>query len=270
MSNLEKPLERVRHELKFRICEVVSVNYLTPKMIRVEVTSPDLSGFTSLSYDDHVKLFFVPDGGEIALPISGPNGLQFPEGMPRPEGRDYTPRHFDSETNTLTLDFVTHGDGPAITWAKNAKPGDTVGLGGPRGSFVLSEGFDWYMLIGDETALPAIGRRIEELSQGQKAIALIEIADDKERQTFDVKADVNVQWLARNGAKAGNPELVLSTIREQKLPDGNVYIFIAGEAEMVKAARDFFVGECGHNPDWIKAASYWRKGEADFYDGHEH
>lgn len=270
MSNLEKPLERIRHELKFRICQVVSSTYLTPRMIRVEVTSPDLTGFTSLSYDDHVKLFFAIDGGEIALPIAGPNGLKFPDGIARPDGRDYTPRHFDSKKNTLTLDFVTHGEGPAITWAKNAKPGDTVGLGGPRGSFVLNENFDWYMLIGDETALPAIGRRIEELSERQKAIALIEVADDKERQTFAAKADVSVQWLPRNGAATGNSDLVLGAIRDQKMPTGNGYIFVAGEAGMVKAMRDYFVDECGHNPNWIKAASYWRKGEADFYDGHEH
>ena len=29
-----------------------------------------------------------------------------------------------------------------------AKPGDEVGLGGPRGSFVVPTGFDWHLPIG--------------------------------------------------------------------------------------------------------------------------
>lgn len=270
MSTIEKGLERVRHDLKFRICEATSVVYLTPKMIRVVVTSPDLKGFSSLAYDDHVKLFFAPEGGELAIPVVGPKGLQFPDHLPRPEGRDYTPRHFDPVTNLLTLDFVVHGDGPACSWAATAKPGSKIGVGGPRGSFVLRGDFDWYLLVGDETALPAIGRRIEELPAGSRVMALIEIADVEEQQNFRTNADADIRWFPRNGADAGETGLLLEAVRDLELPKGDGYVFVAGESAMSKAVRAYMVSERGHNSDWIKAAGYWHREEAGFYDGHEH
>lgn len=270
MSTTEKTLERVRHELKFRICETVSTEYLTPKMIRVKVTSPDLEGFKSLAYDDHVKLFFATEGSELALPVIGPNGLQYPDHLPMPDARDYTPRYFDTATNTLTLDFVVHGNGPAITWAREAKPGSKLGIGGPRASFVLKGEFDWYLLIGDETALPAIGRQVEELPSGKRVIALIEIADKAERQNFQTNANLDIHWLERRGISTGETDLLVEAVRKLDLPAGDGYVFVAGEASVSKNIRTLLVSERGHNPDWIKAAGYWHLGESDFYDGHEH
>ncbi|MBL4892639.1 MAG: siderophore-interacting protein [Rhizobiaceae bacterium] len=270
MSATGKTLERVRHELKFRICETVSMEYLTPKMIRVKVTSPDLEGFKSLAYDDHVKLFFATDGNELILPVSGPNGLQYPDHLPMPDARDYTPRYFDTKTNTLTLDFVVHGNGPAITWAREAKSGSKLGIGGLRASFVLSADFDWYLLIGDETALPAIGRQIEELPSGKKVIALIEIADKSERQNFQANADVDIHWLERDGRPTGETGLLIDAVRALDMPVGDGYVFVAGEASVSKNIRTHMTSERDHNPDWIKAAGYWHLGESDIYDGHEH
>jgi len=80
--------------------------------------------------------------------------------------RDFTPRHFDASTRTLTLGFALHDAGPASAWAASARVGDVLGFGGPRGSRLTPDNFDWYLLVGDETALPAIGRRTEELRTG--------------------------------------------------------------------------------------------------------
>ena len=78
--------------------------------------------------------------------------------------RDYTPRRYDLDTLELDIDFVLHGDGPASTWAEQAKPGQFLHIGGPRGSMIVPDIFDSYLLIGDETALPAIARRLEGLA----------------------------------------------------------------------------------------------------------
>ncbi len=262
-------VERIRHELKFRIATVTHAERVTPKMARVMVTSPDLEGFASFAYDDHVKLFFAEPRKGFPIPQPGPNGLVFPEGK-RAESRDYTPRAFDPATNTLTLDFVLHGDGAASSWAENAKPGDQIGVGGPRGSFVVRGDYDWYLLIGDETALPAIGRRLEELPKSATAIAVVEIADDNERQEIDGPASTQIHWVSRNGAARGNPSLILNAVKSIELPGGDGYIFSAGESSMSKAVRAHFVDARGHNPDWIKAAGYWQAGSADFDDGHAH
>src|SRR6218665_3353075 len=122
--------ERVRHELRFRIARVVSNERITPRMARITLHDPDFARFRSDAYDDHVKLFFAPPGETLDLPVAGPNGLDFPGA--RPEGRDYTPRRFDVERAEVVIDFVLHGDGPASSWAESAKPGDRIGVGGPR------------------------------------------------------------------------------------------------------------------------------------------
>lgn len=257
-------VERVRHELKFRIAEVVSNERLTPRMARITLRHPDFAAFPSAAYDDHVKLFFPRPGAHLVMPERGPNGLVWPEGVERPEGRDYTPRSFSHARQEVVIDFVLHGDGLASSWAAAAKPGDTLGIGGPRGSFVVKGDFDFYLLAGDETALPAIGRRIEELPEGSITIAFVEIADAAERQTFARPASVT--WIERDA----NGQSLLDAVRTATLPTGTGYIFIAGEHALSAALREHFVTERGHDPDLVKAAGYWRRGEADFYDGHAH
>src|SRR3546814_10448720 len=51
-------------------------------------------------------------------------------------------------------------------------------IAGPRGSFLVPTAFDWHLLIGDETAIPAIARRLEELPAASKAIVIIKIKSD--------------------------------------------------------------------------------------------
>jgi len=260
---MTRTTERVRHELRFRIAHVVRNERLTPRMARVTLHDPDFVRFRSDAYDDHVKLFFARPGEALVLPVAGPNGLDFPGG--RPEGRDYTPRSFDTAKGEVVIDFVLHGDGPAAAWATAAKPGDTVGVGGPRASFVVHGAYDWYLLAGDETALPAIGRRIEELPAGASVLALIEIADERERQIFHTAANLELRWVFRSEGRQ-----LVEAVRQAELPPGTGYAFVAGESAAAAAIRDHLVKVRGMDPGFVKAAGYWRAGEADFYDGHAH
>ena len=164
----------------------------------------------SPSFDDHVKLFFPSDPSQpLVLPSVTPDGIKFPDDAPRPQARDYTPRYFDAARQELVIDFVMHGDGPAPTWAERAAPGQVLGIGGPRGSFVVPMGFDWHVLIGDETALPAISRRIEELPASARVIALIEVPEADNEIALDTRARASVRWLHRNGVAAGYSTLLL-------------------------------------------------------------
>ncbi len=263
----ETKLERVHHQLKFRIASVRKVEDLTPRMRRIILHTPEFEGFTSPGYDDHVRLFFAPSGSELEHPVLGDRGLEFPGGL-RPEGRDYTPRHFDPVSNDLTIDFVLHGDGPATRWAEEAKEGATVGVGGPRASFLLREAFDWYLLVGDETAIPAIARRLEELADA-KVVAFVEVADEAEMRPIGGRAH-DLHWVSREGVHAGHDQRLLQALRDASFPEGRAYAFVAGEAELTKAIRRHLIEDRGFGSDAVKAAGYWRHGEQNFYDGHEH
>jgi NADPH-dependent ferric siderophore reductase len=258
--------QRVRHETRMRLLTVENITDITPLMRRFRLKG-DMEGFASPGHADHIKAFFFPAGVMPLLPPIGPNGAEFPPGT-RPEMRDYTPRYWNVAEGWIELDFVLHGDGPASTWAANATLGSTLVIGGPRGSLVTPMAFDFYLLAGDETALPAIGRRIEELPAAAKVIAVIEVDNASEEQRFETRAVLNLIYVHRKGAAAGTTSLVLEAIKAADLPDGVGYGYIAGEVTMAKAIRAHLTEARGFANEYVKAAGYWRLGVADAQEDH--
>lgn len=260
-STRDLTVQRVRHPLKMRMLQVVRTRLVSPQLLRVTLHGPDLADFVSASFDDHVKVFF-PQGGadKPAMPEVGPNGPVFAEGKPRPPARDYTPRRYDAAAQELDIEFVLHGDGPASTWAAQAQPGQYLGVGGPRGSFVVPKEFDWHLLVGDETALPAIGRRLEELGANTRALVVVEVPDAAAEIPLPSAANVEVHWLHRGNGPEGS--LLEPALRKIGLPHGEGYVWAAGESAAIKAVRQHLVAERGIAKTRIRASSYWKRGAA--------
>ncbi|MCA8032350.1 siderophore-interacting protein [Burkholderia arboris] len=260
----ERTVTRVRHTLKFRLLQVLRVHAVTPHLLRVTLGGPDLADFESASFDDHVKVFFPPPGAERpALPTLGANGPEFPEGEPKPVARDFTPRRFDRAACELDLEFVLNHPGPASQWAAQARVGQWLGIGGPRGSFVVPTDFDWHLLIGDDTALPAVARRLEELPAGARAAVVLEVADRTAQISFDTRADVHEIWRFRAETAAANGDVLLNAVRGLPLPSsGDGYVWAAGEALSMRAVRQHLAGERGIDKSRIRAAAYWKRGAA--------
>jgi NADPH-dependent ferric siderophore reductase len=229
-------VQRVRHELKRRQLQVARVQTLSPHVRSITFTGADLAGFVSASFDDHLKL---------VLDLGGP----------APVMRDYTPRRFDAAAQELTIEFALHGDGPAAGWAAQAAPGQTVGIGGPRGSFIVPVDYDWHLLVGDDTALPAIARRLEELPAAAHALVLLQLADPADRRALPSAARVQLQWV-------GSAAELLSATRALDLPPGEGYAWCAGEALLMAQLRTVLVQDKGHPPQAIRAAAYWKQGAA--------
>ncbi len=270
MTRNDLNVERVRHDLKMRTLTVASVERIAGLLARVTFTGDDLQDFVSASFDDHVKLFFPADPSlPPALPVVTSDGIKFPEDAPKPAARDYTPRRFDTARRELDIDFVLHGDGPASTWAEQAEPGQQLGIGGPRGSFVVPKGFDWHVLIGDETALPAIARRLEELPATAQALVLIEVPQASNEIPLPTQAQASVRWLHRNGTAPGYSTLLLEAARELKLPPGEGYAWVAAESAAAKALREIMVAQHGIDKSRIRAASYWKRGAVAVHESHE-
>ncbi|MDR5837196.1 siderophore-interacting protein [Caballeronia sp. LZ034LL] len=252
---------RVRHPLRFRLVQVQRVQTLNPYFVRVTFSGDDLADFVTASFDDHVKLFFPAPGDTMpALPQSGPDGPAFDPSKPRPVARDFTPRRFNPAARELDIDFALHEAGPATDWASQAAPGQYLGIGGPRGSFVIPVQFDWHLLIGDETALPAIARRVEELPAGTRVATLIEVADPSARIEFDTHADLYAQWRYRNESDHPGGALLLA-LRETYMPEGDGYVWAAGEATLMRAVRQLLTAERGIDKRRIRASAYWKRGE---------
>ncbi|NUT73657.1 siderophore-interacting protein [Pseudomonas sp. C1C7] len=249
---IEQSIHRVMHEIKRRRLEVLRVVDLTPRMRRITLGGPELAGFVSLGTDDHVKLLFPQNAAEQAaletMVLGGKN-----EG-PLPAMRDYTPRRYDLNTMELDIDFVLHGDGPASTWAEQAEPGQFLHIGGPRGSMIVPDMFDSYLLIGDETALPAIARRLEGLAANRRALVIVEVENGKEQQELQSTAQVNVIWVLREGGK----DHLLTTVRQIQVPGGSLYAWVATETKTSRQIRRVLLDEHGLDEQFVKAVGYWR------------
>jgi NADPH-dependent ferric siderophore reductase len=263
----DRAVTRIRHELRPRLLTVQGVTRPTPKLVRITLGGPELAGFAHASPQDHVKLSFPPPGGaQPIMPTLVDGGLRPPPpGSPQPILRDYTVRRHDPAAGELDVDIVLHGDGPAATWAAQASAGQVLGVLGPRGSQVVPATFDWYLLIGDETALPAIAGWLARLPATARAFVFVEVADAAEEQPLASPADVRVTWLHRDGAEPGTTDLLARAVAATELPDGDGFVWAAGEAGAMRPVRRH-LRERGLPKEWVDVDGYWKRGVAN----HDH
>ena len=127
----------------------------------------------------------------------------------------------------------------------------------------MPTGYDWHLLIGDDTALPAIGRRLAELPQGARVAAVIEVADPSARIEFDTRTDLYIEWRYRSDAahRDDRGAELLKAVRETFLPDGDGYVWAAGEAATMRAVRALLGNERIIDKSRIRASAYWKQGE---------
>ncbi|MFO6454261.1 MULTISPECIES: siderophore-interacting protein [unclassified Aeromicrobium] len=247
-------------DIKIRQLSVLGRAYVTPRMVRVTLGGPQLDGFESHVPHEHVKLVFPdPDTGVTRYPTQDGDHLDWPR--PFPPTRDYTIRRYDAAAREIDIDFVVHAGGLASEWAQNAPVGSTIWVAGPRPDLVVPPEFGFHVLLGDETALPAIARWIEELPPGTRGVAAVEIHGDAERQDVKVPEGVSLHWLSRQGAPAGSTSLLGDFAEAIELPEGeHVYVFAQGEAGCIKPVRRWARahGFVKHDSD---IGGYWRRGK---------
>jgi len=236
---------RIRRDTHRRAVTVTAVTDITPRMRRITLAGDELRGFESSSYDDHVKLLF---------PLTDADAVS----------RNITPRRFDPEARTLDVDIALH-DGPIGRWAGDVAVGSPAWVGGPRGSYVVPMDFDWYLLIGDETALPAIGRRLEELPAGSRAIVVAEIADAAEEQAFASRAATEIVWLHRGDATPGTTRNLQDAVAALTLPPGDGYVWAACESDAARELRAHLVAR-GVRREWLRVSAYWKRDAADVHE----
>jgi NADPH-dependent ferric siderophore reductase len=251
----ERPGRRPR---KAHSAQVVRTQRLTPHMQRVVLGGDGLADFVADTCTDHyVKLLFGPAGVTYPEPFD----LQrIQEEFPReqwPVTRTYTVRDWDPKTHEFTLDFVVHGDeGLAGPWALRAQPGDVVRFMGPGGAYAPDTDADWHLLVGDESALPAIARSLEALPKGTKAVAFVEVSGPEEEQKID--SDVEIVWLHRGHRPIG--DALVEAVRALEFPKGRVHAFVHGEASFVKELRRLLRVEREIPREDLSISGYWRLG----------
>ncbi|GGA84642.1 NADPH-dependent ferric siderophore reductase [Brucella endophytica] len=246
----------------FREMRVVSSRNITPHMRRVMLRGKDLQRFTHGGL--HVRLIFPPKGvAQPQWPVTGEDGRPvWPDGEHKLTHRIYTIRNLDVERGEVDIDIVLHeGDEtPGSSFALNASEGDLVGMTGPGGGSLQEA--DWYLFAGDETALPAIGRILEDLPVHVKAVVRIEVDSAAEEQKLYSSADIDLVWLHRNGREAGTTTFLADAVRAVEFPaDGTrIHAWAGCEFSAFRAIRTYLRKERKLDKQEHLVVSYWRRG----------
>jgi len=292
---------------------VSRITSLTPHFTRITFTGDNLRTFGTAGLDQRIKLIFpLPGGGITDIGADDENSLaagnwyarwrELPEDKRNPF-RTYTVRAIRPSDREIDVDFVAHGDGgPAARWLLQATVGDEIVIVGPDEQSLQSRiGLDWHpgdatrlLLVGDETAAPAICSILESLPAGTRARAFIEVPSDTDVLPLDLRADVEVTWLGRGDAAQGelldpavrawvaeHRDVILPAVltEPQQLADvdvdveliwdspqdahGEFYAWMAGESAMIKLLRRFLVTETGIDRSRVAFMGYWRLGKSE-------
>lgn len=245
---------------------VVRTERTTDHFVTVTVSGPDLSRFEYLGLDQCVRVFLQRPGQErLTLPDSDPDSW-YPEYREmaddvRPYVRNYTMRRFDPQALELDIEFVAHGDGgPASAWATSACEGNEVGLY-PEGIYYLPpDEADWHLLVGDESAVPALLSIVEQAPKDLRAQVYLEVPSPGDVRPVAAPPGVEVHWLPREDAHAVPGRLALETVRSAALPKGRPYCWVAGENALPTGLRRTLVREHDVPKDDITFVGYWRAG----------
>jgi len=243
---------------------VKRVQRLTPRMVRVTFSGNELSAFGWNGPAAHIKLI-LPEPGSSA-PMASATAAPA-DGAPRPTMRTYTPRRFDPEAGELDVDFILHGEGPASTWAAQAAVGQSLMIAGPGRNYVVDASADWFLLAGDETAIPAISTILESLPASAGATVFIEVADKDDEVALPARPGTEVTWLHRGPGPAHAGEPLEAKLRAYVFPAGSGRVYVACESGAMRRIRRHLLTERGINRDHAVTRGYWKLGEVDHPDG---
>jgi NADPH-dependent ferric siderophore reductase len=291
---------------RFFPVEVVRVTRLSPSFLRVTFTGDDLDRFAGNGFDQRCKLIPPLAGCGLDHLPTGEDWFSHWRVLPADRQnpiRTYTVRAVRAHLREVDVDMVLHGvSGPASRWAVSAGPGAIACLLGPNAEFAGPHGgIDFrppagtnrVLLVGDETAVPAIASILSGLPAGTRGEALLEVPESGDELLVEAPAGVRVTWLPRDGAAHGTrliPAVQAAAARLLgdsagatcaeledvdvdkgllwEVPDGTAatdgfYAWLAGEAAVIKTLRRHLVGTCGVDRRAVAFMGYWRLGKAE-------
>jgi NADPH-dependent ferric siderophore reductase len=227
----------------------------------VRVTFGGLDRFRRIGPDDFVYVL-LPPPGRRDLPIdtsfrwSDYDAMAEPD---RPVGAYYTVRHFRPEAGELDCDVFLHDPaGHVSAWAPGARRGDAAALWGPRSAWHPPTATTDWLLVADETGLPALAAVLEHRPAETPVRAFVEVDATAERPCVPCGDGIEVTWLERRGREAGTTDLLVEAVRSASPPSPTTYAWGGAESRAVSAVRRHLRHEVGLAKERVSMTPYWR------------
>ncbi|MBJ7538543.1 siderophore-interacting protein [Marinomonas transparens] len=234
--------------IKNRHLSVIKKHQVSPNMLRITLGGDELMTFPEGMESGYVKLLL--EGGKFK--------------------RSYTIRAFRADVLELDLDFVLHGDngeeGPASTWAANVSSGEKIEIAGPGLVKRISQSEDWYFIVGDMTALPAISVNLETMPRDAQGYAVIEIIEEADKQDIGAPEGMKIVWVINPHPEKANT-LLPDAVKALPWLEGKPNVWSACEFSGMQQLRTYFKKEHHVGKDEIYISSYWKIGNSD--EGHK-
>jgi len=239
---------------------VASAEALTPGLVRVVLEGGDLADLVMPDATDaYINAAFRPVDASYGEVFDPQTIRDTHPDAALPPRRRYTVRAWDPVSHRLTVDFVVHGDrGVAGPWAVNARPGDVLVFTGPNGGYRPDPHVDWHLLMGDESALPAIAASLEALPATARAVVRV-VCDGPEHEIdLPSPAAIDLEWLHRHGDER-DESLLLRAAEALDFAEGTPFGFVHGEADEIRAVRRHLLQERGLTRRDLSCSPYWRR-----------
>ncbi len=235
----------------FRQVTVVATEPVSPWMTRVIVGGPSFAGFHIDEPAASVRLL-LPTDGRLTIPAWAGNEFLLPDGGPALI-RTFTPRRFNPESLELALDVVHHDGGVASEWAATATPGDRVAVSGPGRGYRIDRDASGFLLVGDETAIPAICQLLEYLPDVPITVH-VEVRHADAR--VDLHRAVDRYWHVL-GPGAIHGDNLVPQLEQMDLND-STRVWAAGEAQAMQRLRKVLFTKHGLPRSAATIRGYWK------------
>lgn len=223
-----------------RQLEVIRTTDLTPHMKRVTLGGLKATDFPADQASAYFKFLFPRQGSD------------------KPLMRTYTIRH--QREDEIDVDFALHEPaGPASHWAMTVQPGERIDIRGPGPKKMVNVEADWFLLVGDMTALPAISVNLEQLPDNAQGHVVLEVTDDSDIQSLKHPAGVRLHWIIAPTADPSGQRLV-DAVKQLPWLEGTPSVWVACEFNSMRALRQHFRESTELPKSHFYISSYWKMG----------
>jgi NADPH-dependent ferric siderophore reductase len=242
---------------------VTSIEWPTPSLARVVLNGDGLAGYAPVPFTDgYVNVALPPADAPYAAPFELDDLRSLPRDQ-RPFRRRITVRRWEPAARRLTLEFVIHGDaGAAGRWAAGAGEGDTLVFTGPAGAYRPDPGAHWHLMVGDESALPAIAASLDDVPPGAPVVARLVCDGLAHEVQLATPGRLDLAWLHRTGGP-GDAGLLADAVAGVQFPHGRAHAFVHGEAGETRDVRRHLLADRGFSLEQLSCSPYWRRGLTD-------